>query len=117
MIIKALGSYSVILTIMLVICGLQWFDNSTKLAVLTEAFREQAFLATSFQHKVEVQAERYAVLLRNRKVIQDKVYEQKTEINRYKGREQVVYDKPGLVERLEGKAMTKFFKSVESDDN
>lgn len=36
-------------------------------------------------------------------------------LNKYKGREQVVYKKPGLVERLEHKAMDKFFKEIKDD--
>lgn len=36
------------------------------------------------------------------------------EINQYKGRQDVVYAKPGLVERLEQKALDKFFTEVEN---
>lgn len=35
------------------------------------------------------------------------------EITKYKGREDVVYTKPGLVERLEQKALDEFFREVE----
>lgn len=38
------------------------------------------------------------------------------EINQYKGRQDVVYAKPGLVERLEQKALDKFFTEVENAD-
>lgn len=37
-------------------------------------------------------------------------------INKYVGRQATVYAKPGLVERLEVRAMGKFFKEVEEDD-
>jgi hypothetical protein len=114
---KVLVTYAAIVTVMLVISGKLWFDTSNELAVTTESLRQQEVLSSSFEVEVKAQANRYAVLMRNRKVIQDKVYNQRVELDRYKGREDVVYAKAGLVERLEGKAMTKFFKSVESDDN
>ncbi|BAV81186.1 hypothetical protein [Vibrio phage VCPH] len=38
------------------------------------------------------------------------------EINQYKGRQHVVYAKPGLVERMEQKALDKFFDGVADED-
>lgn len=114
---KVLGTYAAILTVVLVIGGNMWIDTTNELAVTSEALVKQKTIAAQHEAEVVRQVDRYAVLLRNRKVIQDKVYNQRAELDRYKGREDIVYAKPGLVERLEERAMAKFFKDVESDDN
>jgi hypothetical protein len=116
-ILKVLGTYAAIVTVMLAISGKMWFDTGNELAVANEALLQQETISANHKAEVVKQVDRYAVLMRNRKVIQDKVYDQRAELDRYKGREDVVYAKPGLVERLEKRAMDKFFKGVESDDN
>jgi hypothetical protein len=61
------------------------------------------------------QSKRYSDLMRNRTKLQETVYEQQAEIDQYKGRQATVYAKPGLVERLEKRAMDKFFKEIAND--
>lgn len=115
--IRGLGLYAATVTVMLITLAIQWNAVSDELAVTNERLKEQTFLASSFQAEVVMQADRYTVLTHKRAELQRLVREQQVKIGSYIGREDVVYAKPGLVERLEKRAMDKFFKEIESDDN
>lgn len=115
--IRGLGLYAATVTVMLITLTIQWNAVSNELAITNERLREQTFLASSFRAEVDMQVDRFKTLTVKRAELQGLVREQQAKINRYIGREDVVYAKPGLVERLEKRAMDKFFKEIESDDN
>lgn len=48
--------------------------------------------------------------------LEDQLTSKVKEINQYKGRQAVVYAKPGLVEKLEQKALDEFFNGVADED-
>lgn len=112
-----LGLYAATATAMLVVAAIQWNGLVGELAVAEEALQSQEASAEYYKAEVGRQSDRYSDLMRNRSKLQEVVFEQQAQIDRYMGREDVVYAKPGLVERLEKRAMDKFFKELDSDDN
>lgn len=46
------------------------------------------------------------------KVLQDQSQEDQRMLNRYKGRQHIVFKKPGLVQKMEQRAMDKFFEDT-----
>ena len=88
-----------------------------ELAIANNQLVKQEKAATYYKDEVERQSNRYTWLERERAELQEEVNTKQATIDQYIGREDVVYKKPGLVERLEKRAMDKFFKEIDSDDD
>ncbi len=115
--IKFLSMWSLIVTMLLGVATQQWYSTDNELVLANAAIEEQEKASEYYKEEVERQSSRYSALMRNRAKLQETVHAQQVEIDQYMGREATVYAKPGLVERLEKRAMDKFFKEIESDDD
>lgn len=65
--------------------------------------------------KVDKQVRELRELEDSKDLLLTELHLKQNTINKYVGRQATVYAKPGLVERLEVRAMGKFFKEVEED--
>ncbi|CAM0020723.1 Rz-like spanin [Vibrio phage D239] len=88
-------------------------DLNKEVAVLEEA---NVALGTAVEEQAAQANKNYALYMEqahSNSILRAESTAKSREITKYKGREHVVYAKPGLVERLEQKALDEFFKGVE----
>lgn len=108
--------YTITLTLSVVLMGKLIFTMYTEIEDIERELGDEKARTERLLSKVDKQVRELRTLEDSKDLLLTELHLKQNTINKYVGRQATVYAKPGLVERLEVRAMGKFFKEVEEDD-